>query len=320
MIFGVPKEIKIFENRVSLTPQAVQCLVQAGHVLLVKKGAGLGSGFSDRDYQKAGAQLLSSQREVYQKAELVVKVKEPQPSEYIFLRPGLGLFAFLHLAAIPKLKKILEQKKVRAIPFETIQDEEGRLPLLAPMSEIAGRLSALVGVNYLRKDLGGKGVFPGRVTILGAGHVGSQALKIAHGLGSFVTVYDINSEKLKKLQSLYSERLAVVSTRDSLSEIICQTDLLIGAVLIPGQRAPLIVSRKMIQNMEPGSVVVDVAVDQGGCIETIRPTTLKNPVFKKYGVLHYGVTNIPSLVPRTATESLSSALLPYLLKMGKDRH
>lgn len=314
MIFGIPKEIKIFENRVSMTPQGVAQLVQAGHVVLVEKKAGVGSGFSDQEYQKAGAKVIFSKKEIYQKSELVVKVKEPQPSEYPFLREGLGLFAFLHLAAIPKLQKILEKKKVRAIPFEMVKDEEGRLPLLTPMSEIAGHLAALVGVNYLRKDLGGKGVFPGRVTILGAGHVGSHALKIAHGLGAVVTVYDINLEKLERLQKIYPQRLETISEMSRLQKVIRQTDLLIGAVLIPGQKAPMIVSKKIIQSMEPGSVVVDVAVDQGGCIETTRPTTLKNPVFKKYGVLHYGVTNIPSLVPRTATEALSQAILPYVSK------
>lgn len=329
MVIGIPKEIKIFENRVGMTPEGVFHLVQAGVLVLVEKEAGRGSGFSDHEYRKAGAKIISSRKELYRRSDLILKVKEPQASEYPFFRPGLAIFAFLHLAAEPGLLRELLKKKVTAIAFETVE-AEGGLPLLAPMSEIAGSLASLIGANYLRKDLGGKGMLlntigkskgesttPGSVVVIGAGYVGSNAIRIAHGLGAQVKVYEKNQEKAECLRALYAERLDVIHDEQELSESLQSCDLLIGAVLIPGRRAPHIVTRKMVRQMEHGSVIVDVAVDQGGCVETIHPTTLKNPVYKKYNVLHYGVTNIPALVPRTATRALAAVTLPYVLKMGE---
>lgn len=329
MMIGIPREVKVYENRVGMTPLAVGELVRAGLGVLVEQKAGLGAGYLDKDYRQNGAKVINSKKEIYQKADLVLKVKEPQPSEYSLLRPGLILFAFLHLAAEPRLLRVLLKKKVTAIAFETVEGTDHHLPLLTPMSEIAGSLAALIGAHYLQKglggNLGGKGILLnaigggklGRVMVVGAGHVGSHAIRLAHGLGALVTVYDIDPEKLTRLQSRYSERLEVSSDAFYLSQVLSSTDLLIGAVLVPGKRAPCVVTRNMIQRMESGSVVVDVAVDQGGCVETIYPTTLRDPVYKKYDVLHYGVTNIPSLVSRTATEALTSVTLPYVLKIGK---
>lgn len=329
MIVGILKEIKAYEFRVALTPDGVRQVTHSGHEVLVEKGAGSGAGFQDRDYRNVGARI-ADRSGVFKRSELILKVKEPQPSEYRLLRPGLLLFTFLHLAANRPLLRELLKRKVTAIAYETVQTEDGRLPLLAPMSEIAGLLTPLIGANYLRKDMGGKGTLlpsvgqggTGHVTVIGAGHVGSNAIKIAHGLGASVTAFDIKREKLEQLSKEYSERLQILWDPKDLPEILKRTDLLVGAVLVPGKRAPIAVTKKMIQLLETGSVVIDVAVDQGGCVETIRPTTLKNPVYKQYGVIHYGVTNIPSLVPHTATESLSQVTLPYILKIadqGLDR-
>ncbi len=324
MIIGIPKEIKTAEWRVSLTPEAVRQLVGRRHRVLVQKGAGVASGFPDIEYRRAGAVIVSSFKDVYRQAELVLKVKEPQPQEYSCLRPGLNLFTFLHVAANRPLLRALLKKKVTAIAYETVESKNGNQPILAPMSEIAGLLAPLIGANYLRKDMGGKGVLlpsvgvggAGRVTVIGAGRVGSSAVKIAHGLGALVTVYDVDVRKLKKCWSLYGERVQILSEARELPEIIKRTDLLIGAVLIPGQKTPLVVTRQMVEAMDAGSVVFDVAVDQGGCIETARPTTLAKPVFERSGVLHYGATNIPSLVPRSATEALVSASLPYIIQLA----
>ncbi len=325
MIIGVPKEIKIFENRVGMTPNGVRALTQAGHRVLVEKGAGSGSGFSDKEYRAAGAVLLSSKRDVYRRAELVVKVKEPQPSEFAFFRPGLAIFAFFHLAAEPRLLKELLKKEVTALAFETLE-VDGRLPLLAPMSQIAGSLAALIGANYLRRDLGGKGLLlnaiggsrPGSVLVLGAGNVGMKAIQVSHGLGARVSVVDLNEERLLALRTQYPERLEAYKDLEVLPGLVTESDVVIGAVLVPGKRAPQLVTRTMVAAMAPGSVVVDVAVDQGGCIETIRPTTLKDPIYVKYGVIHYGVTNMPALVPRTATEALEAATLPYTLRIAEN--
>jgi alanine dehydrogenase len=322
---GIPYEVKPFENRVAATPSMVRRLAEAGAEVWVERGAGRNAGFSDAEYRFEGAKLKPSAREVW-KSDLVLKVKEPQPSEFHHFRPGLILFTFLHLAANPRVARELDRRKVNAIPYEMVKDDQGQFPILAPMSDIAGCLAALIGANYLRRDLGGKGTLlpaigmggTGHVTILGAGHVGRNALRIAHGLGATVTIFDKNPEKLARLSDQFAERLQTMSDPKDLPEILKRTDLLIGAVLVPGQAAPKVVSAKMVKRMEVGSVIVDVAIDQGGCIETSRLTTLKNPVFKKYGVLHYGVTNIPSLVPRTATEALAHATLPYILKMVKE--
>lgn len=305
-----------------MTPAGVRRLVEAGADVWIERGAGRNAGFSDAHYQAAGGILKASARSVWQ-ADLVLKVKEPQPSEFRFFREGLILFTFLHLAAFPRLERELKKRKVRAIPYEMIRDESGSFPILAPMSDIAGCLAALIGSNYLRRDLGGKGTLltaigsggTGHVTILGAGHVGRNALRVAHGLGATVTVFDKNREKLARLAEQYGERFQPMSDPGELPEILKRTDLLIGAVLVAGQAAPTIVTRKMVSLMEKGSVIVDVAIDQGGCIETIRPTTIKTPVFLKYGVLHYGVTNMPSMVPRTATEALARATLPHVIEI-----
>ncbi|QQR79468.1 MAG: alanine dehydrogenase [Deltaproteobacteria bacterium] len=321
---GIPKEIKIFENRVGMTPKGVRQMVQSGLRVLVEKGAGVGSGFLDKDYRDAGAVILSSKKEVYRKSDLIMKVKEPQPSEYAFFRPGLVIFAYFHLAAEPQLLKALVKKKVTALAFETIE-VEGRLPLLAPMSQIAGSLAALIGANYLRKDLGGKGLLlnaigsgrSGRVFVLGAGNVGMKSIQLSHGLGAHVAVLDQNEDRLSTLKIQYPERLETYTDSQLIPGLVGESDLVIGAVLIPGQRAPHLVTKKMVSQMSPGSVVVDVAVDQGGCIETIHPTTLKNPVYRKYEVIHYGVTNIPALVPHTATEALAEATLPFALKIAQ---
>ena len=307
----------------AMTPAGVRRLVEASVQILVERGAGRNAGFSDGDYRKAGARIVATAREVW-KADLVLKVKEPQPQEYRFFRPGLILFTFLHLAACPVLARELLRKKVNAIAYESVKDSHGEFPILAPMSDIAGCLSALIGANYLRRDLGGKGTLlsaiglggTGHVTILGAGHVGQNALRVAHGLGATVTIFDRNSEKLDRLSTSYPERLQTARDSAELPEILKRTDLLIGAVLVSGQSPPKIVSKKMVKLMESGSVIVDVSIDQGGCIETMRPTTLKDPVFEKFGILHFGVTNIPSLVPRTATEALSHATLPYVMKLA----
>jgi alanine dehydrogenase len=307
-----------------MTPAGVRRLVEAGAEVWIERGAGRNAGFSDSHYHAAGGAVKAAAKSVWQ-ADMVLKVKEPQPSEFRYFREGLILFTFLHLAAFPRLEREIRKRKVRAIPYELIRDESGSFPILAPMSDIAGCLAALIGANYLRRDLGGKGTLltaigsggTGHVTILGAGHVGRNALRVAHGLGATVTVFDKNQEKLVRLAAQYGERFQPMSDPGELPEILKRTDLLIGAVLVAGQAAPTIVTRKMVPLMEKGSVIVDVAIDQGGCIETIRPTTIKRPVFLKYGILHYGVTNIPSMVPRTATEALARATLPYVLQMSQ---
>ncbi len=307
-----------------MTPQGVRRLVEAGFQVWVESNAGVPSGFADEDYRRSGAQIKTKARDVWA-SDLVLKVKEPQPSEYRFFRPGLTLFTFLHLAAHPRLARELERKKVKAIAYELVRDEAGRFPILAPMSEIAGCLAALMGANYLRRDLGGKGTLltaigsggTGHVTILGAGHVGTNALRVAHGLGATVTLFDKDPQKLEGIGALYTERIQLLRDPKDLPEILRRTDLLIGAVLVPGQVAPKIVSREMVKRMEKGSVIVDVAIDQGGCVATSRPTTIKRPLINQYGVLHCGVTNLPSLVPRTATEALARASLSYVLEFGK---
>lgn len=316
--------MKPLEGRVAMTPEGACRLRNLGAVVLLEAGAGVGAGFRDRHFRESGAQIVRSKRELYRRSDLVLKVKEPQPAEYPFLRPGLILFAFLHLAAEPRLLRVLLKKRVTAIAFETVEDEAGRLPILRPMSEIAGKLASLIGANYLRKDLGGKGKLlasvgeggrPGRVTVIGLGQVGAHAARIAHGLGASLFLYDRCREKGERLSLELGKRCRVVEDPKGLPEVIRETDLIIGAVYVTGRRAPRIVTQEMVRQMEPGSVIVDVAVDQGGCVETIRPTTLKDPIFLRYGVLHCGVTNLPSLVPRTATEALVSKVLPYVSKI-----
>ncbi len=327
MILGVPKEMKSQEYRVALTPGAVAQLVRAGHQVLVEKGAGIGSGFSDQAYRDHAATIVNDAKGLWQKAEIILKVKEPLPKEFSYFRPGLILFTFLHLANSPVLTKALLKKQVNAIGYETIVGGDGGLVLLKPMSEIAGKLAVLVGGDYLRTDAGNKGILianiegarRAKVTILGAGNVGSAALEVAASLGAEVTLLDKDEHKLKQLALRYPSPQVKTSLIHQINfeKLLEATDLLIGAVLIPGARAPRLVTRKMVAYMQTGSVIVDVSVDQGACIETIKPTTLARPSFEYKGVIHYGVTNIPSLAARTATESLVAKTLPYIEKLAQ---
>jgi alanine dehydrogenase len=314
MIIGVPKEIKDHEYRVSVTPDGVQALRQAGHDVLIEPSAGVGSGYSDEDYRSAGATLAQSKEQLFQQASLIVKVKEPLLSECHFFRPGQTLFTYLHLASLPELTKTLLGTKVTAIAYETIEAKDGTLPMLKPMSEIAGRMSVQIGAHYLA---GVPGVEPGKVVVLGAGVVGSAATRIAVGLGAQVTVINLDHERLRALDDLYHGRIVTrASTQAAIHETVMAADLVIGAVLVPGARAPKLVSRELVARMKPGAVVVDVAVDQGGCFETTKPTTHSDPVYVVDGVLHYCVSNMPGIVPRTSTAALTNVTLPYLLRLA----
>ena len=320
MIIGIPKEIKTSENRVGITEAGVRQLVKEGHQLLVEKEAGIGSYIQDTDYQKAGATLIEKKEELYQRSDMIIKVKEPLPEEYDFLKESQILYTFLHLAAEPELTRILCKKKIKSIAYETIEDEKGGLPLLKPMSQIAGRMATQVGAFYLQKDHGGKGILlggatgvpPAKVCILGAGIVGSNATKIALGLGAQVTLLDINIEKLEQLENVLSGRCHFLySNEENIERSVQEADLVIGAVLITGKRAPTLVSQNMIKKMSLGSVVVDVAVDQGGCIETCRPTSHDKPTYTLNGIIHYCVPNMPGVVARTSTYALTNATMQY---------
>lgn len=325
MIIGIPKEIKDNENRVGLTPAGVYDLVSHGHTVIVEEGAGTGSGFSNEDYVKAGAGIAADASEVWM-ADMIIKVKEPLPQEYHFFKKGQILFTFLHLAPEPELTKALLEKEVVAIAYETIQLDNGALPLLTPMSEVAGRMAVQIGAHFLEKHEGGKGILlggvpgvpPAKVVIIGGGTVGTNAAKMAVGAGADVTVLDTNVERLRQLDDLFFGKLRTrKSTAFNVMEEVKTADLLIGAVLIPGARAPRIVTESMVKNMQPGSVIVDVAVDQGGSIETIdRITTHSAPVYEKFGILHYAVANIPGAVARTATMALTNVTLPYALELA----
>jgi alanine dehydrogenase len=331
MRIGVPKEIKDHETRVALVPSGVMALRESGHRVLVETGAGAQSAIGDEDYVRSGAEIASSAAEVWGQAELVVKVKEPQPAEYGFLRPGLTLFAYLHLAPLPELTRKLLQARVNAIAYETIREADGSLPLLTPMSEVAGRMSVQVGARYLEMENGGRGVLlggvpgvaPAEVVILGGGVVGTNAAKIALGCGSRVTIIDRNLKRLRELDDIFQGRLlTLASNRLTVSEALERADLAIGAVLIPGATAPKLVRRENVAAMKRGSVVVDVAIDQGGCFETSRPTTLADPVYQVDGVIHYCVSNMPAAVPHTSTFALANATFPYvhlLADLGLDR-
>lgn len=326
MIIGVPTETKDQEYRVAVTAGAVESLVHAGHRVLVQQGAGTASGFSDDDYARSGAEIIDAAEGVWSEAELILKVKEPLPCEYRFLRPGLLLFTYLHLAANEELTRELMAREVTALGYETVQLPNGSLPLLTPMSEVAGRMVVQIGAHYLEVAQGGRGVLlggvpgvrPGSVVIVGGGIVGTNAAQIALGLGARVTVIDINLDRLRYLdQVLRGTSLSTVaSNRYNITEAVRRAELLIGAVLLPGARAPILVSEEMVASMAPGSVIVDVAVDQGGCIETIHPTSHSAPTYVKHGVLHYAVPNIPGAVPRTSSYALSNATLPYVLKLA----
>ena len=324
MIIGVPKEIKDQEYRVSVTPEGVQALRQAGHEVLVEPSAGVGSGYLDEHYREAGGTITPKQA-LFREAALIVKVKEPQLSETPLFRSGQILFTYLHLASSAELTKALLEARVTAIAYETIQAKDGTLPMLKPMSEIAGRMSVQVGARYLEVTEGGRGLLlggvpgvePARVVVLGAGTVGSAATRIAVGMGAQVTVINLEVERLRYLDDLYRGRIVTrASTQPAIEESVIMADLLIGAVLVPGARAPRLVSRELVGKMKPGSVIVDVAVDQGGCIETSRPTTHSDPTYTAEGVLHYCVANMPGIVPQTSTQALTNATLPYLLTLA----
>jgi alanine dehydrogenase len=324
VIIGLPKEVKQDEYRVAITPGGVRQLVEAGHEVLVEEGAGAGSGFGNDKYQWAGARIVSKAEDAWD-ANLVAKVKEPQPSEYKFMRAGLALFTYLHLAAEKALTLEMLERGVIGIAYETVECADGTLPLLTPMSEIAGRMAVQVGAQYLEKTHGGRGkllggvpgVRPADVTIIGAGVVGTNATQIALGMGANVIILDINSDRLRYLEQVMSGRLTTLSANLlTLAEGVKRADLLIGAVLVKGAKSPRLVSREMVRTMETGSVIVDVSVDQGGCVETIRAATHSDPVYTEEGVVHYGVTNMPGAVPRTSTYALSNATLPYLMKLA----
>ncbi|MEQ9619068.1 MAG: alanine dehydrogenase [Deltaproteobacteria bacterium] len=331
MNIGVPKERKVQEYRVALTPQAVRVLMEHGHKVFVEKGAGLGSGIPDQEYKKSGAKVLSTEKELFQKSELIVKVKEPLPAEYPLIKEHHIIFSYLHLAADKKLVQALKKSKCRAMAFETVELPDGSLPLLIPMSKIAGRLSVQVGVHFLQKSKGGKGVLlsgaagvrRGRITVIGGGTVGLSAVLSALGLGAEVTVIDIKQEKLEFFYEHFEGRVRTLpSYPEIIGEELKKSDLVVGAVLVTGARAPKVITEDMISGMEEGSVFVDVAIDQGGCSETSRPTTHDSPVYDSCGVKHYCVTNMPSLVSQTSTYYLSNTILPYVLMVadGKIEH
>lgn len=325
MIIGIPKEVKDNEYRVSLTPGGTETLTQAGHTVLVQAGAGEGSGFSDEEYAKAGAEIISTAAETWNQAEMVMKVKEPLPQEFEFLRQGLLLYTYLHLAAEPEVTKQLLKRKVTSVAYETVQLPNGSLPLLTPMSEVAGRMAVQVAAHYLEKMNGGRGkllggvpgVRPADVVIIGGGTVGINVAMMALGMGAHVTIIDISADRLRYLDEVLHGRLTTLSSNPrNIADSVRHADAVIGGVLVPGAKAPRLVTREMVKTMVPGSVIVDVAVDQGGCIETTRPTTHSDPVFVVDGIIHYCVTNMPGAVPRTSTYALSNVTLPYALKLA----
>ncbi len=323
MIIGIPKEIKKLENRVSMTPGAVESLTRRGHSVLAEAGAGLGSGLTDAEYMAAGARMVTA-AEAWA-AEMVIKVKEPMAAEYKFLRQDLLLFTYLHLAADRPQTDALLQAKTTAIAYETVQKADGSLPLLMPMSEVAGRMATQVGAHYLEKTQGGRGVLlggvpgvpPSFVLILGGGVVGTNAAKVAVGMGARVMIMDLSHSRLQYLDDIYHGRIiTMASTEPNIREAVRRADLVVGAVLIPGAKAPRLVTRDMLATMKEGSVIVDVAVDQGGCVETIKATTHDQPTYVVDGVVHYGVANMPGAVPRTSTFALVNQTLPYALKLA----
>lgn len=325
MIIGVPKEIKTEEYRVGLSPFCVHELVNHGHHVVVEHDAGMGIGFDDEAYRQAGAHILIKPEMIWEKADMIVKVKEPQPAEFPFLRENLVLFTYLHLAPDPVQADALLKSKCIAIAYETVTDKFGGLPLLSPMSQVAGRLSIQVGASSLEKSHGGSGVllggvpgvFPGKVTVLGGGVVGTNAVRMAMGREAQVTVLDTSLNRLQELDLQFGGRLnTVYSTIASLEEHVASSDLVIGAVLLPGRAAPKLIKRHMLAKMKPGSVIVDVAIDQGGCVETAKATTHKNPTYVVDGVVHYCVANMPGAVPRTATLALNNATLPYVMRLA----
>jgi alanine dehydrogenase len=325
VIVGLPKEIKDNEYRVGLTPAGVRALTDAGHKVIVQKSAGEGSGFEDNLYQRAGAQIIESADDVWAQADMIVKVKEPIQPEYHRMREGQLLFTYLHLAPDKKLTDELLTRKVIGIAYETITDRRGGLPLLTPMSEVAGRMAIQVGAHYLEKMSGGRGILLGgvpgvpaaRVVIIGGGVVGTNAAKIAVGMGAHVTIIDNNVDRLRELDDIFLSKISTLaSSAYMIHDAISQADLIVGAVLVPGASAPKLITRSMLKDVPNGAVIVDVAVDQGGCIETTHPTTHSDPTYYVEGVLHYCVANMPGAVPRTSTFALTNATLPYALKLA----
>ncbi len=325
MIVGIPREIKTDEYRIAATPAGFRELTSRGHRVVVEKDAGVGSSISDEDLKASGAEILPKASDVFEAADMIVKVKEPQGAEIAMLRPDQTLFTFLHLAAYPTEAAGLIASGATAVAYETVQLPSGALPLLAPMSEIAGRMAAQAGAHHLEKPHGGRGVLvggvsgvaPASVVILGAGAAGTNAARIAAGMGGDVTILDLNVDRLRHLDELHWGRIVTVrSSVYSIDEFVSKADLLIGAVLVPGARAPVIVGDDLVAGMRPGSVVVDISIDQGGCIATARETTHADPVYEMHGVIHYAVGNIPGAVPNTATYALTNATLPYLVAMA----
>ncbi|GAA0594848.1 alanine dehydrogenase [Virgibacillus siamensis] len=325
MIIGIPKEIKNNENRVAITPAGVVHLTKAGHNVLVETDAGLGSSFTNEEYKEAGAEVVESASNVWNKSEMIMKVKEPLESEFDYFREGLILFTYLHLANEPKLAEALVEKGVTAIAYETIT-VNNTLPLLTPMSEVAGRMAAQIGAQYLEKAKGGKGILlsglpgvnRGKVTVIGGGMVGTNAARIAAGLGADVTILDLDPNRLRQLEEMFgSSAQTLMSNPVNIAESVKNSDMVIGAVLIPGARAPKLVSEEMVKSMQPGSVIVDVAIDQGGNFGTVdHVTTHDDPIYVKHDVLHYAVANIPGAVPRTATIGLTNVTVPYAEKIA----
>ncbi len=320
MIIGVPKEIKTREYRVGLVPAGAKAFVNAGHKVYVEKGAGEGAGIRDNEYERVGVKILKSASDLWKKSEMIIKVKEPIAPEYERIQTGQIIYTYFHLAAVPELCKVLVEKKVAAVAYETIQPEDGSLPLLKPMSEIAGKMAIQVGAASLEKTHGGKGILlggvpgvrRGKVAIIGGGVVGTAAAKVALGMGAEVTILDVNLERLTYLDDIFQGAVTTLnSDSDNIERCCRESDMVVGGVLIPGAKAPKLVSKELIKKMSKGSVVVDVAVDQGGCIETCRPTTHEHPTYEVSGVVHYCVANMPGAVPRTSTFALTNATRPY---------
>jgi alanine dehydrogenase len=325
MIIGVPKEIKNNENRIAITPSGVEALTNDGHKVIIQEDGGLGSAISNEDYVKAGAELIPEAKDVFAKSDMIMKVKEPLPEEYDYFKEGQILFTYLHLAAEEELTNALQEKNVVSIAYETIQLADGSLPLLTPMSEVAGRLATQEGARFLEKPQGGSGVLlggvpgvnPGKVVVIGGGIVGVNAAKMAVGLGADVTIMDISARQMRYLDDIFGSKIkTVMSNNYNIKEEIKDADLVVGAVLIPGAKAPHLVTEDMIKEMKKGSVIADVAIDQGGCIETTYPTTHDDPVFEKHGVVHYSVANMPGAVAQTSTYALTNVTLPYAQKLA----
>src|SRR4051812_9110999 len=324
MTIGVPKEIKIGETRVSMTPSLCRRCISLGAKVLIQKSAGITAGFTDAEYRAAGATLVADAAKVWRAADLVLKVKEPLPAEYDLLREGQAIFTYLHLAAGPELAKVLLKKRILGISYETVEGSDGSFPLLKPMSQIAGRLSIQIGAYFLQSQHGGSGTLlggvpgtmPGHVVVVGAGNSGAHAVQMAVGMGARVTVLDLDTRRLEALDTEYRGRVVtLMSNPANIEYAVGEADLLIGAVLIPAAKAPIVVSEKMVAKMQPGSVIVDIAIDQGGCIATIRPTSHTKPTYKEHGVIHYAVPNMPALVGRTSTMGLTQATEPFVAMM-----